>query len=146
MSITNELRYVHKFLYDTLRNSTAVQALCGNPARVYESLAPEGAVTPFIIFAFMSAHDVNTVGAGSRSFTEPIYKIVAVDQDDGADRVGQVADAIEAAVTGLQNVTTESITIMGITRTQPVMVVEELNGKRFSTVGGLYRLFVSKFS
>jgi hypothetical protein len=45
------------------------------------------------------------IGAGQRSFTEATYRIAAVNQDDGADTVGLVADAFEAALTGLQNVT-----------------------------------------
>jgi hypothetical protein len=146
MSQTNELRAIDRFLYEHLTGSAPVAALVGN--RVFETLAPEGAVTPFIVFAFVSARDVNTYGAGQRSFTEATYRIAAVNQDDGADTVGLVADAFEAALTGLQNVslTPEGVTLMGIFRTAPLRTVEEINGKRYSTVGGLFRIFASKFS
>lgn len=142
----NELRAVDRFLVQQLQANAAVQSFCGVPARVYESVAPEGTPTPFVVFSFHSAKDVVTVGGQFRMFTEPLYQIKAVNQEDGPDIVGQVADGIEAAVTGLQNVILqpENLTIMGIYRKMPLRLVEEINGKRFSTVGGLFRLFVSR--
>jgi hypothetical protein len=95
VSQTNELRAIDRFLYERLTAASAVTALVSN--RVYETLAPEGAVTPFIVFAFVSARDVNTIGAGSRSFSECVYRIAAVNQDDGADTVGLVADAADTS-------------------------------------------------
>lgn len=143
---TNELRGIDRFLYSTLTGNAALTALVGTG--VYESVAPEGAATPFVVYGFHSATDVITMGGQFRAFTEPLYRIVAVNQEDGSDVVGQVADAIEAAVTGLQNVTLqpENLTIMGIYRKMPLRLIEEINGKRFSTVGGLFRLLVSRAS
>ena len=146
--VQNELRAIDRFLYENLIADPTIQQYCKNAdgsVRVFESVAPEGAATPFVVFHFQSGIDRVTVGAQFRMFSNIIYLLKAVNQEDGSDTVGLVASAMETAVNGLQNITLEpeNVNIMGVFRMMPLRTVEEINGKRFSIVGGMFRIFAT---
>lgn len=156
----HELSGVDLFLYQQLTANAALLALLAVqpmlpdgvvPLAVYSELATESAVPPYVVFSFLSSIDVNVVGNDARAFTRPLYHVRGYTQMPAVNpsmvTVEQIAQQIDVALLGSRaNLPVPNISVLGTFREQPVRMVEILQGVRWVSAGGRYRMFVSALS
>ena len=68
---------VETFIYQQLAGDSQIQAILGNPAKVYGGLAPQGTQPPYITFASMGGQD-NTPLGNIRAMSFPLYQVKAI--------------------------------------------------------------------
>ncbi|MFN3650094.1 MAG: DUF3168 domain-containing protein [Armatimonadota bacterium] len=143
--MANEVQAADRALYEALTGDAAVSGLVG--ARVYASVAPQGAQVPYILFHRQGGLDRVNVGADRVTVSRPVYQVRAVTQSDGYAAADEIADVLDAALMGMQR----SVTIRGqlyrVTATyrqEPVRLADVSNGVQWRSVGGIYRVVVQR--
>lgn len=137
---TNEAYIGLEFLVTRLKNDATLTSLA--PGGVWDSMAPQGTTTPFIVVAFQAGTDTTTMN-GIRLISLPLYQIKAVGPGNTATAVAAAAAQADAALggkDGLKNITTSDGFIAACYREQPLIYNELVNGAPWTNIGGLERL------
>lgn len=134
----NELDAASKFIYAQLTGNVTLMGLVNG---VFEDLAPQEVLPPYVIFSFQSALDLQALPPVTRILTRPIYLVKAVTQGDTHAASAAIANQIELSLLQQQGLV-GGIVILGEHRLEPIQFTEARDGVRYSHVGGLYRLFV----
>ena len=126
-----------KALYDTLNTQTVNEAA---PGGVFNTLAPQGTLFPYIIFQLVSKIDDHTFNG---RFAEAVYMVKAVADSPWPYAASTIDTAIDTALEDT------SLTVTGYThllcrRTSDFDNVEDLNGKIIHHVGGYYRIIADE--
>lgn len=137
----NEEQAAARFLFQRLAADAGVSTIVGS--RIYESLAPDEAAYPLVIFNLQSGRDVTQAGGDGRILTSPLFLVKAVTQSNGYASADELAHAIDAALEGASGTITlgsQGYAIQTIYRTAPFRFLEPADGLRYFHVGGLYRV------
>lgn len=114
--------------------------LSGLVSGVYDRLAPQNAIYPFVVWQSQTLSD--TRGNGSaRILVDATYIVRAVAQVDSYDPLVPLAAAIDAALNGMMTETVNGF-ILGCTREESYAMVEQNDGKQIRHLGGSYHLWV----
>jgi hypothetical protein len=130
-------------LYARLSGDAAVAGLVG--ARIYASLASQGASFPLVLFNYQGGQDLHAVGSGGRIWTRSLYLVKAVCEGGSYGPAAAIAGALDAALEGYEDTVTLSgvayhVSVAG--RETPVRYTEGSEGKIYRHSGGIYRLLV----
>ena len=134
----NETALVDSWISATLLASTDVTDIVST--RVYLDVAPETAAFPFIIYQLQDSSDVRGVGT-FRVMSDTLYVVKGVAAVASFALLGDLAEAIDAA---LNTITPEAVTggtIIGSVRENPFRLTEKDGGQEFRHLGGIYRIY-----
>ena len=128
---------VDKAVFDKLNTETVLATAKGG---VFNSVAPRGAQPPFVVFQAMSKVDEHTFNG---RFGNAIYLVKAVSESPWPKEAEDVDTVVDTA---LEDAT---LTITGYRallcrRESDFSLVEEIGGKTFTHVGGLYRIMADQ--
>lgn len=134
MSIHNA---AEQWLYAKLNNDATITTQVAG--RVYSHIAPQTATYPLVLFAPLSASDVQALGT-SRIMTHLTYKVVAINENGtfGAP-LSTIADRIDVLLQASSGTVAAGV-VMACVREQPFSMLETLSGRTFRHLGGIYRL------
>lgn len=110
------------------------------PGGVHNGVAPKGTKAPFVVFQGMPAmHDYTF----SKRFVDVLYQVKAISESPWPKEASDIDTVID---TILQDA---SLTITGYSalccrREQDIKYPEEVNGKQFFHVGGIYRVMADQ--
>ncbi len=136
-----EITEAKNWIYDALYADLTLRAIIAD--RIYQDVAPQGSALPRIIYNYMGGGDVNALGT-ARLMTTPLFQIRIVTQGFPS-AAAKTADGLMDAVLQNMRVTTSGQYVISAQRETPVDRVEyDANNTRFSNIGGLYRLYISK--
>lgn len=125
------------FIYQQL---TAAPALAGG--RVYQSVAPPQAVSPWITFTLMAARDLN-VADGARVWANLVYLVRATTQGSSYQAVQAIADAIDARLHDKAGPAGTDARVLGCLREEPHALAEVTDaGVNYRHLGGLFRVYI----
>ena len=128
-------------LFNTLTGATALTGLLTlGTAGVFQDLAPEGAVPPYVVFNAQSP-SVPQYTYTAVAFENTIYQVKGVTQGPSKAAGGTIAHQIDAALNDAA-VTVTGYTLLKCRRLQDVDFTEVVSGVRFSHIGGLFRVWV----
>ena len=130
-------------LFNKLTGATALTGLLtGGTASpsIYQDLAPEGAVPPYVVFNAQSPSVPQYTYTGV-AFENTIYQVKGVTQGPSKSAGGTIAHQIDAALDD-QAVSVSGYTLLKCRRLQDVDYTEVVSGVRFSHIGGLFRVWV----
>jgi hypothetical protein len=145
--MANEIHGASAFIYRRLAADAALTALVSytNPATqavttgIYEEFAGANAHYPHVLILYLAGTDVNTVGAGGRIFTKPLFLVEAVTQEGNWLTAQAIADRIEAALLGANGLQ-GTLNVGPLYREAPMRRVEITEeGTRLNHAGGRWR-------
>jgi hypothetical protein len=107
--MANEVHLTSEFIYRRLAADAPLVALISSTdpvthvvtIRVYHEFGGSAAAYPHVLILFRAATDVNTVGAGGRIFTRPLFLVEAVTQENSWLGAQAIADRLEVALMGV---------------------------------------------
>lgn len=127
---------------------TADAALVGSsgyaPGGVFRVLAPPGTEMPYVIVASHSGADVLGINA-DRIMSDLLFQVRVI---GAASQMSQLVSA-NAEIDNLLGRTSGSANggfILACFRESPIQIDQEIAGEIFSSLGGLYRLYVQQTS
>jgi len=138
----NELPYIEKWLYQTLKVDATLTPLVST--RVYGNKIPTGSAFPLINFNFMAGRDVQGNGT-VRIMTRPLYQIKAIVKGGMSTTLRDIANRIDDIVQNTSSVVYEGF-IFSARREQQIAYSEagadaEIN---YFHLGGLYRIDIQR--
>ena len=145
--MTTELGLVDTWLTSTLTGHTGLTALVGS--RVYDALAPQGAVYPHVVFQLQAAGADTVVVGGIRLAANVLYAVRAVTavlttaQSPGYASARAIAAQIDAALHA-KRATVTGGAVLSCHRERPLKLPPETStgGAMYYAEGGLYRIRV----
>jgi hypothetical protein len=135
-----------EYLYSTLSADATLQGYA--PGGVHRGLAPPETTTPYVIFAYQSGTDVNTMNA-YRIMTDPLFQAKAVGPASITAQIASAAERIDELLKPNQGGVTATLAdglVLSCFRESPLQTDEIVSGQQWSNIGGLYRLLVQKTS
>ena len=134
-----ELGAIDTWLYATLSaDATLVGLVAG---RVYDSVAPQGAVLPCIVFQHQGAHDVRGNGPG-RIMASTVYLVKAIGQGSSFTALEAIANRVDVLLQGQSGSNTKGQ--CWAVREQPFKLAETDEGIQYRHLGGLYRIWAKE--
>lgn len=130
------------FLFQKLAGDSQIQAILGNPAKVYAGLAPEGTAPPYVTFASMGGQD-NTPLGNVRAMSFPLYQVKAI------TNTGSLAalDALMARVDALLQGATMTFSpggVLACTRDSTIVLADPDMGVSYRQLIFTYRLVATE--
>ena len=157
----NELVSCDQWIYETLTGDTTLAGLvatawaaaqappivpapASRPDRwVFSGVAPQGTLTPYIVFHCLSAPDV-LGGFATRVMTKPLYQVKVIGKGSSFLALAAIAGQLDADLCGADvNTTVAGVTVQGVYRERAISYPELVDNVRFNHLGGLYRLIAS---
>lgn len=134
----NELPYIEKWLFTTLKNDATLDPLIAD--RVYGYRPPTGATFPVIVFNFQAGRDIQGNGV-HRNMTRPLYQIKAIVRGSLSTAQRDIANRVDDIVQNIESVAFEGF-IFSARREQPIAYAEQGDDaeQRFFHLGGIYRI------
>lgn len=133
----NELTRAERWLYERLSGDATLAALVGG--RVYSTVAPQGAVYPFVLYSLLYSADVATAN-NTRVFARLSYVVRAVGQTASNASLEAIADRVDVALQRIDAPTAGAHAEAG--RERAFFLGEIVDGVQYRHVGGVYRLLV----
>lgn len=130
------------WIYSTLSGDSAMGSLA--PGGFHRGLAPDGAATPYVIFAHQAGTDTLTMNA-FRVISSHVYQIKAVGPASDTAALVAAASQIDVLFGGPGRGTTDGGLILSFYR-ESSFAIDELvaPGQKWSNFGGLYRLSIDQ--
>lgn len=128
-------------LYSRLSSDATLGALLSGTAAVYESVAPQGADAPYVVFNAQSP-GIDSETFGGRSWTDSVYLVKAVTEGDSSAAAGTIAARIDTLLENAPLTLSGTASNLYLRRTTAVDFPEVDSGKKFRHLGGLYRIVV----
>jgi hypothetical protein len=141
MSTGNELTIAEQWIEGTIRNDPIMQTLCGNPVRVYNDEVPVNTVYPFVVYSVHDNSDVVTINT-ARVMVAAAYliKAIAVGPNWPTDLMSSAAQ-IDVLMNAILQPVTGGI-VHGSRRASEYRLVEQVEGKLFRHMGGIYQMWL----
>lgn len=139
-----EISRVNQWMWSVLSgDSTLSTAVSG---RIYADEAPQGALTPMVIFAYLGGAE-RLRPFHDRRFTTALYLVRAIADGSSYEAIETIADRIDSLLTvGDQGTVVRDVRISSCQREQPHQRKDSENGKPVVYLGGFYRLFFQPLS
>ena len=123
-----------------IADGTLTALLAAGTAGVHERLATEGEAMPYVLYDKQAGTPYYTLTGLSHE--DQIYQVKGVVDEPTPYVAGQIADAIDSALTD-QALTVSGKTQMYLRRVGDVDYAEIRDGRRINYAGGLYRVMVT---
>lgn len=135
--MTADLSRVDQWLYQTLNTDAVLTTAVGG--RIYVDEAPEGAVAPMVVYAYLGGSDkLLTLSARLSSV---LYLVRAIGDGSSYDAIETVADRIDAVLTvPNQGTIVRDVRITSCSREQPHQRKDAAFGVPTVYLGGFYRI------
>jgi hypothetical protein len=143
----NELQAFDQFIFQRLSTDATMLSLLGG-TKCYPEQAPEGAIEPVVVWAFISSPDVNVIGGDRRAFTRILFSCRAITKTNSFASAAPIADRIDQLLMGASgSIPSANLQVMGMFREEPIRYVEvDASGIRYNHLGGRYRGFCTAIS
>lgn len=125
------------WLYGKLHTDVTLMAAVTG---VYADMAPESAAYPLVIFALLDGDDLITIN-GIRIWVTATYEVKVITDAESFSGIKAAVDRIDALLHRASGTVTDG-TVYECVRTMPLRYVEQLAGRQYLHLGGLYRLRV----
>jgi hypothetical protein len=138
----NETLAIDEWLWLTLNADAQLASLC--TGGIHSEQAPQSALPPFIIFTMMEATDVRAASQQDRIMVSGLWLVRGIVQDTSFNATSQdIAERIDAALHAAPggSVNDDKGQVFGSHREQPFRLAEDINGKQYRHLGGIYRIF-----
>jgi len=130
------------WLYTKLNADSAITTITG-AGGIYDSLAPQGATWPNIVFQQQAPHDVLTAAGNERVMTSDLWLVRGIArQESYAGVLGTLADRIDAnlhraagGAAGADGVVFTAV------RLETFRSTEDDDGVQYRHLGGLFRIY-----
>jgi hypothetical protein len=145
----NPLPNAEKFIKDTLRASTALKALVGDPTRVFSARPPQAAVFPCVVYNLHTSSGSSALGPNDSRVAELLtYMVKAVTVGESYGEAHEIANAFDEALriaSGPVTFSSRTVEVQGVRKEGPWIEYQEEgpDGVRYNHVGATFRLFVS---
>lgn len=129
------------WLHTTLSGDATLAGLVGT--RIYDTIAPQNASVPLVVFQHQGSRDVRGATQATRVGTTGLWLVKAIAQGQSFAPL----ETIEARIDALLHAASGSAasgTVIACTREAPFTLKEEVDGVFFTHLGGLYRLFIQR--
>jgi hypothetical protein len=138
---TNELTLAEQWIETTLANDPTMKTLCGDPVRVFNDEVPVNTVYPFVVYSVHDNADVIVIGDARVMVTASyLIKAIAVGNNWPPDLMSSAA-RIDALMNGILQPVTGGI-VHGSRRSSEYRLVEQVEGKLFRHMGGIYQMWL----
>lgn len=124
---------VNRWIFQTLSNDEAIRAVVGE--RVFDTIAPNNAEYPIIVFSSSSPRDVR--GVRVRAMSTFSYTVKVIDKAKTYSGIEALAEAIDKALE-LKSGPAAGGVILSCHRETPFSYIESVDGLEFRHLGGLY--------
>lgn len=141
--MTDELSIIDNWLYTTLTGDETLTEMVGT--RVFDSLAPLGTPTPYIVFNLQApGNDVIAVG-NYRIYSHALYTVRAVGVGSGYGVVRAIVAQIDAVLHG-KRATTDYGIVLNCHRERPLKLPPEQGAGEiiYWSAGGIYRIMAKE--
>lgn len=129
------LTALDRWLYQVLSGDATLSGLVGG--RIYNTLAPQDAAMPFVVFNVQASGDTYTLGPTALG-VDTVYQVKCIAPSRGvAEPVLLRLDELLSAQSGTS---TATVRILAVMRTGWVSYTEYGDGVRYEHVGGLWRV------
>lgn len=138
MARTFELNIAERFIFSKLRNDATLVAM-SSLTRIFNPVAPQGSLFPYIIFAYQGGSDTMVLN-GIRVFSQVLYQVKVVDKNTSFS----VADPIFARIDEVLHKSFGSVLegyVLGAIREGQISYPEVIQDVTYLHRGGIYRLF-----
>lgn len=155
-TIVTELSIAESWIFQVLAGDAEMDALfmangsTDAEARVWPGIAPSGTPEPYIIAAFQGGRDVNGLGNGlARIFSRPQYQVVAMGPAITLGKLAPFAARIDTLLHGKSGtLLDDDLTVLGrvlsCVRVRPFSLPEDVAGRQYRRLGGLYEMQIQK--
>jgi len=133
----SELDAIDRWLLAVLSGDGTLTGLVST--RIYDTLAPQGATMPYVVYQNQAGHDVRGVGP-SRIMADVLYVVKAVCEGTSFTPVRAIADRIDTLLQGASGSNVDG-TVLACVRESPFSMIETTDGKQYRWRGGVYRLW-----
>jgi len=126
-------------IFDTLNVEAVTNEATGG---VFNSLAPQGTATPFIVFQAMTKVDEYWNFAGGRGGSA-LYMVKAIDQSPWPKSAGDVDTQIDTVMQDASlSITGHALFVCR--RESDIYLAEDQNGVIYQHIGGMYRIIADQ--
>jgi hypothetical protein len=132
-----ELSAADKWLYTVLSGDAQLVGLING--RVFDTLAPESAAFPYVVFQYQGGHDVRGNGP-TRVMTNSLYLVKAVGRGGSYASLWPIANRLDELLHAQHGANADGQA--WAVREQPFKLLEVDNGVQYRHLGGLYRIYV----
>jgi hypothetical protein len=141
MSTGNELTIAEQWIEETIGNDPTMQALCGNPVRIFNEEVPVNTLYPFVVYSLTGNTDSVVIG-DARVLVNATYlvKALAVGPTWPADLLSAAAQ-IDVLMNAIMQTVSGGI-VHGSRRSSEYRMVEQVEGKLFRHMGGNYQMWL----
>jgi hypothetical protein len=138
---TNELSIAEEWIETTIENDPVMQSLCGNPVRVFNEEVPVNTLYPFVVYSVHDNRDLIVIGDARVMATAAyLIKAIAVGPDWPSDLMSAAAQ-IDVLMNAILQPVTGGI-VHGSRRSSEYRLVEQVEGKLFRHMGGIYEMWL----
>lgn len=140
----HELVSAETWLYGVLSNDTTLLGYA--PGGVFADLAPDGTLTPYVIFNAQSPGVNSLTMNGVRLLSNPLYQVVATGPASQMSSIANAAAEIDKLLKPPASGTVAGGYISSSYQETPLMLSQVINTVKWKSIGGLYRLSVQQTS
>ena len=134
-----EILAAKQFITAKLTADTALGSAVST--RIYDSVAPQGAAWPFVVFQNQSGggNDVAAMGA-LRIMTDSLFLVKGIEKSSSfMGNLKTIATRIDAALHGTSGTATDG-TVIACVRERAFEMIETTDGVQYRHLGGIYRI------
>lgn len=138
-----EMQGAAKWLFATLSASADLAALVGG--RIYDSLAPQDASLPYVVYNFVAGDAVAASGGAGRILDDSYWVVQGISESGSYTEADSIAKACDGAISGASGTATigsSTYTVQGVLGGEPVRYVESSQGRRICHSGRRYRVLI----
>jgi hypothetical protein len=138
---TNELTLAETWIESTISGDPTMQALCGNPVRIFNDEVPVNTVYPFVVYSVQNNLDVVVINKARVMATASyLIKAIAVGNNWPPDLMSAAAQ-IDLLMNAILQPVSGGI-VHGSSRSSEYRLVEQVEGKLFRHMGGIYEMWL----
>ena len=133
----SELAAIDRWLVAVLTGDSTLHGLVAD--RIFDGIAPQGTLAPYIICQTQAPHDVAGVGA-VRIMVESVSIIKCLAEGTSYSTLHAIANRIDALLHKASGTNADG-TVLGCVREMPFKMAETTEGKEYRWLGGVYRIW-----
>ncbi len=140
MSAVSAPALAESYLYSTLSGDATLMALITG---VYSTVAPQGAVYPFIVFASLAGKDIQEIGP-LRTMSQQLYEIKAISNAPSIVGLDAIMARVDALIQGHGPVTLSGGYILGARRERTMVLGSPEAGVQYRQLIFTYRIYTQE--
>ena len=140
MSAATAPGMAESYIYATLSGDATLMALI---SAVYSTVAPEGALYPFVVFASVGGKDIQEIGP-NRTMSQQLYAIKAVSNVPSIAALDTIMARVDALLQGHGPVTLPGGYTLGVRREQTMVLGDPVAGVQYRQMVAIYRFYMQE--